>query len=60
MVEVSSSALELSDVAVAQIKGLRSILKIEVALRSDGAELAGLLRDIRKIDPQAELSLIHI
>jgi len=52
VVEVSSSALELSDVAVAQIKGLRSILKIEVALRSDGAELAGLLRDIRKIDPQ--------
>jgi hypothetical protein len=52
VVEVNSSAEALSAVAIAQIKGLRSILKIEVAIRSDGAELAGLIRDIRNIDPQ--------
>lgn len=51
VVEVPSTTQELSGLAVAQIKGLRSILKIEVALRSDGAEMAGLIRDIRRIDP---------
>lgn len=52
VVEVNSSSDALSEMAIAQIKGLRTILKIEVAIRSDGAELAGLIRDIRNIDPQ--------